>query len=108
METAHLPWGINGLPISSKYIAWIELFVFHILTPDASFIGHLAGILAGFLYTSTPAGFIFDVIVSKITGRNIKMSKFQPISTILLLLLCKILNISGEQIIHTYQGMTSS
>ncbi len=70
METAHLPWGINGLPIASKYIAWIELIVFHILTPDASFLGHLAGILAGVLYTSTPVGFLFDVVVSKITGNS--------------------------------------
>lgn len=68
METAHLPWGINGFPVAAKYIVWIELLVFHILTPDASFVGHLAGILAGVMYTSSPIGIIFDVIVTKLTG----------------------------------------
>jgi membrane associated rhomboid family serine protease len=36
--------------VPSKYAAWIELVLISLLTPNASFIGHLAGILAGYLY----------------------------------------------------------
>lgn len=67
-ETTHLAWAINNLPVNSKYIVWIELFVFHVLTPDASLFGHLAGILAGMLYSSTIIGCLFDTLVSKLTG----------------------------------------
>jgi len=40
-------WGIN---IQSKYACWLELIIISIITPNASFIGHLAGILAGIFY----------------------------------------------------------
>lgn len=38
---------IQGLSIPSKYAAWAELAAIQLVTPNASFIGHLAGILAG-------------------------------------------------------------
>ncbi|XP_078173250.1 RHOMBOID-like protein 14 [Carex rostrata] len=41
---------VHGLVIPSKYAAWAELFLIQLFVPDASFIGHLGGILAGIFY----------------------------------------------------------
>ena len=41
---------IMGLAIPTRHAAWFELFLVSIVTPNASFVGHLAGILAGILY----------------------------------------------------------
>eukprot|EP01031_Cornospumella_fuschlensis_P027847 gene27847-33628_t len=41
---------ILGLQIPSKWAAWAELVLASLLSPQASFLGHLAGILAGYLY----------------------------------------------------------
>ena len=45
-------WGIN---VPTKHAAWVELVVISLVTPNASFVGHLAGILAGVLYCRLPA-----------------------------------------------------
>lgn len=45
---------IMGLPIASRYACWAELVLIHIMNPGTSFVGHLAGILVGLLYTSGP------------------------------------------------------
>ena len=39
-----------GFRIPVKYLAWFELFLISIINPNASFIGHLCGILIGTLY----------------------------------------------------------
>uniref|UniRef100_A0A1B6ELJ7 Peptidase S54 rhomboid domain-containing protein n=1 Tax=Cuerna arida TaxID=1464854 RepID=A0A1B6ELJ7_9HEMI len=67
-ETAPGTAYIMGLPMPSKYAAWAELLIIHLLVPNASFMGHLAGILAGCLYTSTFIGKVIDSIISTITG----------------------------------------
>lgn len=59
---------IMGLPVPSRYAAWVELILIHILVPNASFMGHLAGILAGCVYTSTFIGRIIDYIISNVSG----------------------------------------
>lgn len=41
---------IYGLSVPTKYAAWLELVVISIVTPNASFVGHLAGILSGYFY----------------------------------------------------------
>lgn len=41
---------IMGITLPTKYAAWAELILVSIMTPQASFIGHLSGILAGILY----------------------------------------------------------
>lgn len=41
---------VHGLVIPSKYAAWAELLLIQLFIPDASFIGHLGGILAGIFY----------------------------------------------------------
>eukprot|EP00931_Biecheleriopsis_adriatica_P006056 TRINITY_DN107518_c0_g1_i1.p1 TRINITY_DN107518_c0_g1~~TRINITY_DN107518_c0_g1_i1.p1 ORF type:complete len:423 (+),score=36.34 TRINITY_DN107518_c0_g1_i1:92-1270(+) len=40
-----------GLPfaVQSKYAAWVELVLISVLSPNASFVGHLCGILAGMI-----------------------------------------------------------
>lgn len=52
-------WGIS---VQSKYACWLELIIISIVSPNSSFIGHLAGIITGliYLYLSRP----IDMIVS--------------------------------------------
>jgi len=38
---------VYGFRVPAKYVCWVELIVISVLTPNASFLGHLAGILAG-------------------------------------------------------------
>lgn len=59
---------VGGLWVPTRYAAWIELILIHLLVPNASFMGHLAGILAGVIYTSTPVGTIADEFISLLTG----------------------------------------
>jgi len=59
---------IMGLPIviPSRYACWVELVVIQILVPNASFTGHLAGILVGLMYVHGPLKYLIK-IVSKIS-----------------------------------------
>lgn len=45
---------IMGLPVANRYACWVELVLIHIMNPGTSFVGHLAGILVGLLYTTGP------------------------------------------------------
>ncbi|MED6252810.1 hypothetical protein ATANTOWER_017387 [Ataeniobius toweri] len=45
---------VMGLPVSNRYASWVELVLIHLTAPGTSFVGHLAGILVGLLYTSGP------------------------------------------------------
>lgn len=47
-----------GLNLPAWAAAWAELVLISIMVPNASFKGHLAGILAGLLYTDTAVGSI--------------------------------------------------
>ncbi|RQM29076.1 hypothetical protein B5M09_002003 [Aphanomyces astaci] len=38
---------ILGIPVHTKYAAWVELAYLHYFVPGSSFVGHLAGICAG-------------------------------------------------------------
>ncbi|KAK0400772.1 hypothetical protein QR680_015443 [Steinernema hermaphroditum] len=55
---------LGFLPIPGKYVCWAELILIQMLTPNASFVGHLAGILVGLAYTSGPLKAIVDVVTS--------------------------------------------
>ena len=54
------PWELSaeripspGLSISClQYVAWVELVIISLVTPNASFLGHLAGILAGLFHVA--------------------------------------------------------
>lgn len=38
---------VYGFQVPTKYAAWLELLVIHVLVPRSSFMGHMCGILAG-------------------------------------------------------------
>ena len=55
MVTTSLLEASFGLSSSmTKWGVWIELLYISFITPNTSFVGHLAGILVGFLYTKGP------------------------------------------------------
>ncbi|XP_034404827.1 rhomboid-related protein 4 [Cyclopterus lumpus] len=45
---------VMGFSVSNRYVSWVELVLIHITSPGTSFVGHLAGILVGLLYTAGP------------------------------------------------------
>lgn len=45
---------VMGFPIPNKYSCWVELIAIHFISPGSSFVGHLAGILVGLMYTKGP------------------------------------------------------
>jgi hypothetical protein len=59
---------VGAMLVPTRYAAWVELILIHLLVPNASFMGHLAGILAGVIYTSTPVGTIADKFITSLTG----------------------------------------
>lgn len=61
---------VLGLPVPAWAAAWAELILISIMVPNASFKGHLAGILAGLVYTDTPLGAAVDVLCHLISGEN--------------------------------------
>lgn len=50
-----------GLRVSGKYAVWLELMAIQLMVPNASFVGHLAGIIVGVMYTQGPLKFIMDL-----------------------------------------------
>ncbi|MBN3275724.1 RHBL4 protein, partial [Polyodon spathula] len=53
----YFPGGVAhvfGFPIANKYACWVELVAIHLVSPGTSFVGHLAGIVVGLLYTKGP------------------------------------------------------
>ncbi|XP_022205991.2 rhomboid-related protein 4-like [Nilaparvata lugens] len=63
---------IEGLWVDSRYAPWVELIAIHFAVPNASFLGHLAGILAGVLYAKTFVGRHVDEAIEKFTGRTVE------------------------------------
>ncbi|KAK9513008.1 hypothetical protein O3M35_001299 [Rhynocoris fuscipes] len=59
---------VSGFRVPTKYVAWAELIAIHMLVPNSSFLGHLAGIIAGLLYVKTPLKRIIDNALTTITG----------------------------------------
>lgn len=53
-------YAMGIIPVPSKYIFWAELVLIQLITPNASFVGHLAGILVGLLYIKGPLKTIMD------------------------------------------------
>ncbi|XP_054162797.1 rhomboid-related protein 4-like [Oppia nitens] len=52
------------IPIAAKYAVWAELFFIQMVSPNASFVGHLAGILVGFAYIYGPLYYIIELITN--------------------------------------------
>lgn len=81
LSNHYYPGGVTyvmGFPVSNRYASWVELVAIHLTSPGTSFIGHLAGILVGLLYTSGPlktlmkhcAGFVTNGFNSRPTHFN--------------------------------------
>uniref|UniRef100_A0A915PM49 Peptidase S54 rhomboid domain-containing protein n=1 Tax=Setaria digitata TaxID=48799 RepID=A0A915PM49_9BILA len=77
LHTTYFPYTDRNLfgwfPIPSQYACWAELFLLQLLTPNASFIGHLSGIIVGLAYTNGPLKTIVDIlesVVSLLFGDN--------------------------------------
>lgn len=51
------------IPVPSRMIFWAELILIQFITPNASFTGHLAGILVGLLYIKGPLKMIMDSFI---------------------------------------------
>uniref|UniRef100_A0A3Q2D1M0 Rhomboid domain containing 1 n=1 Tax=Cyprinodon variegatus TaxID=28743 RepID=A0A3Q2D1M0_CYPVA len=61
---------LMGLPVSNRYASWVELVLIHITSPGTSFVGHLAGILVGLLYTSGPLKTIMKRCADLVTSNG--------------------------------------
>ncbi|XP_033215006.1 rhomboid-related protein 4-like isoform X2 [Belonocnema kinseyi] len=62
---------VGGFRIPSKFAVWAELILIHLMVPNASFIGHLGGILVGCLYCYTFVGEFIDGKLYYLTGKPI-------------------------------------
>ncbi len=51
---------LMGIPIGSKYAVWAELILIQLISPNASFVGHLAGILVGLAYINGPLLYVIQ------------------------------------------------
>lgn len=55
-----------GLRVPGKFAVWFELLAIQLMVPNASFVGHLAGILVGVIYTQGPLKFLMDLPINAI------------------------------------------
>ncbi|CAH0475777.1 unnamed protein product [Peronospora belbahrii] len=46
---------IYGFQVPTKYAAWLELVAIHFLVPRTSFMGHMCGVLAGYMFVYSPS-----------------------------------------------------
>lgn len=64
VTTYRLPPGMSYImgviPVPSRLAVWAELIVISVLIPNASFVGHLAGILVGMAYVLGPLKIMMD------------------------------------------------
>ncbi|XP_026155041.1 rhomboid-related protein 4 isoform X2 [Mastacembelus armatus] len=65
---------VMGFPVSNRYASWVELVLIHITTPGTSFVGHLAGILVGLLYTAGPLKTIMKKCAGFVTSNGYSSS----------------------------------
>uniref|UniRef100_A0A3Q3EAA7 Rhomboid domain containing 1 n=1 Tax=Labrus bergylta TaxID=56723 RepID=A0A3Q3EAA7_9LABR len=63
---------VMGFPVSNQYASWAELVLIHITSPGTSFVGHLAGILVGLLYTAGP----LKAIMKKCAGLTFSLHQY--------------------------------
>ena len=58
-------WGMS-FPVQAKYAAWAELVLISLISPNASFMGHLCGILAGLIWLHS--GLLRDYGIGQAAG----------------------------------------
>ena len=68
LTTFNLPSGVSNVmgifPVPIRYACWVELVLIQLLVPNASFTGHLAGILVGLLYVKGPLKPLMNFVAS--------------------------------------------
>lgn len=64
-----------GIRVSGKYAVWLELVAIQLMVPNASFAGHLAGILVGVSYTQGPLKFLMDLPIQTFGHINSSTSR---------------------------------
>lgn len=66
LTTYNLPSGVSMVmgmfPVPMKWACWVELILIQLLVPNASFTGHLAGILVGLMYVKGPLKKVMDIV----------------------------------------------
>ena len=62
---------VGGFSVPSKLAVWTELILIHLMVPNASFVGHLGGIIVGCIYCYTFVGTIVDNLIHGVTGTPI-------------------------------------
>uniref|UniRef100_A0A1I8HK38 Rhomboid domain-containing protein n=2 Tax=Macrostomum lignano TaxID=282301 RepID=A0A1I8HK38_9PLAT len=74
LTTYNLPPGVSYvmgfLPVHSRLAVWAELVIIQLVTPNASLLGHLAGILVGLAYVKGPLRLIMEPLCLGILGGN--------------------------------------
>lgn len=73
LSNHYYPGGVTyvmGFPVSNRYVSWVELVLIHLTSPGTSFVGHLAGILVGLLYTSGPLKAIMKKCAEFVTSNG--------------------------------------
>lgn len=65
---------VYGIYVPSGYAVWVELVIIHLLVPNASFVGHLAGILVGLAYIHGPLSSLIDAIWCTVSDRPYRQS----------------------------------
>lgn len=66
---------ILNVAVKGVYAPWFELIIIHLLVPNASFKGHLSGILVGLTYTDTPIGGALDYVLDTVKGEEPEKSE---------------------------------
>ena len=63
---------VMGMPllVPARYACWVELILIQILVPQASFTGHLSGILVGLIYVYGPLKKIIKLLDKLASGEN--------------------------------------
>ncbi|XP_054883752.1 rhomboid-related protein 4 [Poeciliopsis prolifica] len=72
---------VMGLPVSSRYASWVELVLIHLTAPGTSFVGHLAGILVGLLYTSGPLNRIMSKCADLFLSNELGSHRYRSAGT---------------------------
>ncbi|XP_065191084.1 rhomboid-related protein 4-like [Sycon ciliatum] len=58
------------LSVPARLAVWVELFVISLIMPNASFLGHLAGILVGLAYVKLDGDNLLRKIMNAVLGRG--------------------------------------
>eukprot|EP01111_Echinosteliopsis_oligospora_P019706 TRINITY_DN9659_c0_g1_i1.p1 TRINITY_DN9659_c0_g1~~TRINITY_DN9659_c0_g1_i1.p1 ORF type:complete len:277 (-),score=21.18 TRINITY_DN9659_c0_g1_i1:63-893(-) len=68
---------LMGIPVQTRYLAWAELLLIHLLVPQSSFLGHLSGIIIGYAYKFGLFNPVFSILQSFNAPREPHYSQHQ-------------------------------